>query len=146
LLSSGDPWHPHASCRWEGRLARGADRFKHTFDSGLDFERPFGHDDVMLRTGVRRRVAGALVVAVGIASVAAGPMTHALGAGDHGMRTVASRRVVVARGETLWSIARRSFPSEDPRLVVDRIVGANGVDVGSIAPGQVLAVPGPPTG
>jgi LysM repeat protein len=62
------------------------------------------------------------------------------------MRTVAGRRVVVARGETLWSIARQSFPGEDPRLVIDRIVGANGVEAGRIAPGQVLAIPGPTVG
>jgi LysM repeat protein len=73
-------------------------------------------------------------------------MSHALGGSGQGMRAVASRRVVVVRGETLWSIARRSFPSEDPRLVVDRIVGVNDVDAGGIAPGQVLAIPGPPAG
>jgi LysM domain-containing protein len=100
----------------------------------------------MVRTRVRRRRTGALVVAVGLAAVVAGPMSQALGGGGQGMRTVASRRIVVARGETLWSIARRWFPGEDPRLVIDRIERANRVASGGIAPGEVLAVPGPPAG
>jgi LysM domain len=82
------------------------------------------------------------MVVVGLAVALAGPMAHALGGSDDGMRPVASRRVVVGPGETLWSIARRSFPAEDPRFVVDRIVAANGVDPAGIVPGQVLAVPG----
>lgn len=86
------------------------------------------------------------MVSLGLAVVLAGPMSHALGGAEQGLQAVASRRVVVAPGETLWSIARRSYPREDPRLVIARIVGANRVEAAGIVPGQVLAIPGPPQG
>ena len=49
---------------------------------------------------------------------------------------------VVREGDTLWSIARRLAPGTDPRRVVDQLVRANGVDPGSLVPGQTLVVPG----
>jgi len=49
--------------------------------------------------------------------------------------------VVVRPGDTLWLIARRVAPGQDPRGVVDAIVGANGVEAGSLVPGQTLVLP-----
>ncbi|CAA9379856.1 MAG: hypothetical protein AVDCRST_MAG21-1447 [uncultured Nocardioidaceae bacterium] len=53
-----------------------------------------------------------------------------------------SRTVVVASGETLWDIAKRVAPAEDPRAVVDDIVALNHLrDGGVIRTGQPLEVP-----
>jgi len=49
--------------------------------------------------------------------------------------------VVVRPGDTLWSIARRVAPGQDPRGVVDAIADANGVEAGSLVPGQTLVLP-----
>ena len=48
---------------------------------------------------------------------------------------------MVRPGDTLWSIAARFEPSTDPRIVVDAIGSANGVDPGALVPGQQLAIP-----
>jgi Tfp pilus assembly protein FimV len=48
---------------------------------------------------------------------------------------------VVRSGDTLWSIARRVSPSEDPRPIVDAIAGANPVAPGALVPGQTLVIP-----
>jgi nucleoid-associated protein YgaU len=48
---------------------------------------------------------------------------------------------VVRSGDTLWSIARATSPGDDPRPVVDSIAAANGIDPGSLVPGQVLVIP-----
>ena len=80
-------------------------------------------------------VAGALVWMAGFG-------IRARATQDRGhLQPVAARQVVVASGDTLWSIAARSAPGEDPRDVVARIVEANGVDPGAIRPGEVLTVP-----
>ncbi len=73
----------------------------------------------------------------------------ALGAGALGRATaateapqpVAEHRYVVRAGDTLWSIATRVAPQEDPRAVVDSIKIANGVDGASLVPGQSLVLP-----
>ncbi len=63
---------------------------------------------------------------------------HAL---DKHMRPTASERYLVRSGDTLWSIARHLSPGEDPRPFVDALAEANGVDPGSLVPGQALVVP-----
>jgi LysM repeat protein len=52
---------------------------------------------------------------------------------------VSGRTVVVAPGDTLWSIARRLQPTGDVRPLVDRLAAANGGPV--IAAGDRLVVP-----
>jgi len=47
----------------------------------------------------------------------------------------------VAPGDTLWSIARRLEPARDPRDVVFEIAQVNGVEPGSLVPGQELVIP-----
>ena len=49
---------------------------------------------------------------------------------------------VVQPGDTLWSIARRVAPGQDPRPVVDGLIEANDVRAGLQA-GQELSIPVP---
>ena len=49
---------------------------------------------------------------------------------------------VVEPGDTLWSIARRVAPRQDPRPVVDRLIEANDVR-GGLRAGQELSIPVP---
>ena len=110
------------------------------FGSGLDIERPFGHDASMGRTRVRRRRLVALCAAIGLVGVLSGPVAHAMGVG--GAQADKTRRTYVVRsGDTLWSIATRFEPSTDPRVVIDAITSANGVDPGALVPGRQLSIP-----
>jgi Tfp pilus assembly protein FimV len=82
----------------------------------------------------------ALGMVVGLAGVLCGPVAHAVGVA--GSTEAKYRRTYVVRhGDTLWSIALRSSPSVDPRLVVDAIASANEVDPGALVPGQQLLLP-----
>jgi LysM repeat protein len=109
------------------------------FGSRLDIERAFGHHGLMSRTRVRRRRLVALSVAIGVVGVLSGPVANAVGVG--GTEADSARTYVVRPGDTLWSIARRSAPSVDPRLVVGAITSANRVDPGALVPGQQLTIP-----
>jgi hypothetical protein len=51
------------------------------------------------------------------------------------------RRHDVRVGETLWSIAVRTYPTSDPRDAVYRIQQANDIHDSVIAVGQVLVLP-----
>ncbi len=54
----------------------------------------------------------------------------------------APHTVVVGSGQTLWDIAQRIAPGEDPRTVISEIVDLNALsDAGSIRIGQELYVP-----
>jgi nucleoid-associated protein YgaU len=116
------------------------------FDPTLDTEQAFDHHRRMSRTYVRRRVI-AMVVALGVGVLVGAPVAGALGIGeqDH-IRPVARLQVVVREGDTAWAIAGRVAPQEDPRRVVAAISEANGLDAGSLVPGQVLVVPVGSTG
>jgi hypothetical protein len=57
-------------------------------------------------------------------------------AGSHGML-----RVVVHPGQTLWSIAVRTDPAADPRMVIQQIIDDNALTDTAIQAGQVLWVP-----
>jgi nucleoid-associated protein YgaU len=110
------------------------------FDSTLDIEHLFGHSRRMGRVGIRgrRRYAAVIVattVALGIPAV-----SHAVTSG--GGRE-ATTRYVVRPGDTLWAIAVRQAPGDDPRQVIAAIVRDNGVDPGTLLPGQVLDLPAP---
>jgi nucleoid-associated protein YgaU len=108
------------------------------FECTLDSEHPFEHHGVMSRTRVRRRrlvAVAAIVVAVALGGPA---VANAFGGPGIG----AERRVVVRSGDTLWDLATRLEPGSDPRGVVARIVEANSLPGASIAPGQVLVIPG----
>ena len=94
----------------------------------------------MTRTRVRhRRLAAVLTIAV-VAAAWAPATAGVLGAGQNAER-VARSSYVVREGDTLWSIAERVAPGADPRPVVDALVTVNGVDAGSLVPGQLLVIP-----
>jgi LysM repeat protein len=109
------------------------------FGSGLDTEHAFGQDALMGRTRVRHRRLVALAVVLVVTGVLSGQVANAVGVGSGGAGP--TRTYVVRPGDTLWSIARRSSPSEDPRLVVSAIRAANRVDPAALVPGQQLSIP-----
>jgi nucleoid-associated protein YgaU len=92
------------------------------------------------RTRVRRRRLAIALTATVIAGAWAGPVANALGGGR---RAIPADRTsyVVRGGDTLWSIAVRLAPGEDPRPLVDAISAANGVEPGALVPGQTLVIP-----
>ena len=94
----------------------------------------------MGRTRVRRRRLVALCAAIGLVGVVSGPVANAVGIGG-AQEAAVSRTYVVRAGDTLWSIATRFEPSNDPRVVIDAITSANGVDPGALVPGQRLSIP-----
>ena len=116
------------------------------FEQGIDSEHVFGQDAPMGRTAVRRRrgltVAGLGVV---VAVVLSAPVAGAFGRHEDprsGSPPRHAERVYVVRsGDTLWSIAVRFVHDADPRAVVDAIVERNGIDPGSIVPGQSIVIP-----
>jgi nucleoid-associated protein YgaU len=111
------------------------------FDSVLDIEQAFGDGRSMGRAKdrirVRRRRAAVLLVAISL-TMAAPAVARAVSDG-HGRE--GSTTYVVHAGDTLWSIARRHAPGEDPRVVVDAIARANGIDADGLVPGQQLNLP-----
>lgn len=52
-----------------------------------------------------------------------------------------SDSVVVRSGDTLWSIATREMPNQDPREAVVALRKANGITGGEISAGQRLTLP-----
>jgi hypothetical protein len=84
----------------------------------------------------RRRLAvlGLALVFVAVLSMALQQLVPGSDAADP--RPVARVSVVVAPGDTVWSIATSLAPDDDPRPVVDAIVAANGGSV--LVPGQRL--------
>jgi Tfp pilus assembly protein FimV len=128
----------------EATVAPGGTARKHMFDSGLDTERAFGQHRGMRRTYVRRRRTVA-VLAIALVAVVLSPLAAgAVRRGEAPAPPAATRPVqlvVVRDGDTLWSIAERVRPDQDPRITVDAIVSTNAVDAGALVPGQSLAVP-----
>lgn len=97
-----------------------------------------------LRLTIRgRRVLAALIAAPVVAalSVAVVGGGAALAVRDAAPASTAYRMVTVVPGDSLWSIAQRVDPRDDPRDVVDTIVDLNALGDVSIVPGQRLAVP-----
>ena len=77
---------------------------------------------------------------VGLVGLLSGPVANAVGVGGTA-HADSSRTYVVRPGDTLWSIATRFAPTTDPRVVVDGITSANGLDPAVLVPGQQLTIP-----
>ena len=91
-------------------------------------------------TTFRRRRIFAAVLAAGVV-VVAGQAGGALGgsplaAPERRPTTSSVQAVVVQPGDTLWAIAQRLAPGEDPRPIVDELAAAHGS--GPLIPGQAL--------
>jgi nucleoid-associated protein YgaU len=146
-------------------LAARLARSKHQFDvvDKVDSEQVFGHDEGMIEQAFARTSAGAgeagpgevsrmrltrrgriLVRALAVVLVVAGFMLVApgLARGDGPDRPAPRVTYVVESGDTLWSIARRVAPGQDPRPVVDGLIEANHVRDG-LQVGQELSIPVP---
>jgi LysM repeat protein len=106
------------------------------FDSTLDFEHVFGHRPPVVTARVRRRRAFVVTVVL-LLSLALPAASRAVADGGE----PGTSPYVVRAGDTLWSIAVRQAPGQDPRAVVDAIVRANAVDPGTLVPGQELQLP-----
>ena len=99
------------------------------------------HQSAPLRLTARgRRVVAGLSVAIGL-SIAAGTVVCIELERGGGLQLAGSSTVVVRSGDTMWSIARRAAPEEDPRAVVDAIVELNGLDSVDLVPGAELRLP-----
>jgi LysM repeat protein len=109
------------------------------FGFRLDIEQAFAQDGSMARTRVRRRRLVAIAIALGVLGVLSGPVANAVGVGGAAARP--ARTYVIRPGDTLWSIARRTSPSTDPRLLVGAIRAANDLDPAALVPGQQLVIP-----
>ena len=66
------------------------------------------------------------------------PQARAGGAEEPQSQT---RTVVVAQGDTLWSIAQEADPESDPRAAVERIAQLNELGDSAVRPGQRIVVP-----
>jgi len=112
------------------------------FDSCLDSEQMFGQHGSMHRTYVRRRLTLlAAVISVLAVGVPAAGHSFAGGGEAAGADRQTGTSYVIREGDTLWNLARRMAPAEDPRLVVDRIADANDIVAGDLTPGQRLMLP-----
>lgn len=110
------------------------------FGSDVDSERAFDKIAPVDRTRVRRRRLALGVTGALLAGVWAGPVAQAV-SGARELESVSRTSYVVREGDTLWSIAKRLDPGEDPRPLVDAISAANRVQAGALVPGQTLLIP-----
>ena len=133
---------------------------KHQFDvvEEVDSEQVFGHDGDMIEqvfpvTGgtvreigrvrlTRRGRALARVLATVLVVTLFLLVAPGLARGDGPDRPAPRVTYVVQPGDSLWSIARRVAPGQDPRPVVDRLIEANDVR-GGLQTGQELSIPVP---
>jgi hypothetical protein len=144
------------------------ERSKHQFDvvEEVDSEQVFGQDEGMIEQvfprldGTAGGTAGETVREIGpvrltrrgraLARVLATVLVVAvfllvapgLARGDGPDRPAPRVTHVVQPGDTLWSIARRVAPGQDPRPVVDGLIEANDLR-GGLQTGQELSIPVP---
>ena len=110
------------------------------FDRALDTEQAFAHPDRMERTYVRRRRTVA-IVATALVAVLLSPLAAGAVRRGEAPAPAAQQVVVIRSGDTLWLIAQRVRPGDDPRVVASLIASANDVDAGSLSVGSSLVVP-----
>ncbi len=93
----------------------------------------------MQRTYVRRRRALAASAFLVLLLTVGSPVARAFG--DPDAPDVPSVTYVVRTGDTLWSIAERHAPGEDPRVVIHEIAQLNHLGDEPLVPGRSLAFP-----
>jgi hypothetical protein len=142
-------------------LAAEIERSKHQFDvvEKVDSEHLFGHDGGMIEqvfptpgeamrgeagrmrlTSRGRAVARTLAIVLVVAMFLL--VAPGLARGDGPDRPAPRVTYVVQPGDTLWSIARRVAPGQDPRPVVDGLIEANDLR-GGLQAGEELSIPVP---
>jgi Tfp pilus assembly protein FimV len=94
----------------------------------------------MRLTSRGRAVARALAIVLVVAMFLL--VAPGLARGDGPDRPAPRVTYVVQPGDTLWSIARRVAPGQDPRPVVDRLIEANDLR-GGLQAGEELSIPVP---
>jgi hypothetical protein len=78
-----------------------------------------------------------------VAGTAALLVRVTLGGASGTLSATGAETVVVAAGDSLWSIAAAHFPGDDPRERVGQIEQLNGLPSADIHPGDRLLLPGP---
>lgn len=96
-----------------------------------------GHDRGVF---LRRRVLVAALAAVMVGPWV-GPLHDALSGSGAAPLPVSRGTYLVRPGDTLWSVAERLAPGEDPRPLVDAIALANGLDARGLQAGTTLVIP-----
>jgi nucleoid-associated protein YgaU len=81
------------------------------------------------------------VVATALVAVLVSPLAAGAVRRGEPSAPAAQQVVVVQAGDTLWSIAERVRPGDDPREVVSEIAMVNGVQPGGLTVGASLVVP-----
>ncbi|MBV9487681.1 MAG: LysM peptidoglycan-binding domain-containing protein [Frankiaceae bacterium] len=95
----------------------------------------------MATVRLTRRGRIVLVLAVMLMLVIAG---FVLGQGSGqaaGHPRQAQHTLIMQRGESLWAVAARVAPHQDPRLVVADIESLNHLSSAAVTPGQQLVIP-----
>ena len=97
-----------------------------------------------LRITARGRAVLAVVVAAPLVALALWFGLNSGTAGAAGESTtpaVAVQHITVTQGQSLWQIAEKLAPRDDPRDVISAIVDYNGLRSSVVTPGQTIAVP-----
>ncbi|MFC4243125.1 LysM peptidoglycan-binding domain-containing protein [Gryllotalpicola reticulitermitis] len=97
-----------------------------------------------LRITARGRVVLAVIVAAPLVALALwfGLNSGVAGAaGQSQSSTPAVEHVTVTQGESLWQLAEKIAPHDDPRDVISAIVDFNDLQSSVVMPGQSLAIP-----
>jgi len=99
-------------------------------------------------TRLRLTVRGRRVLAAAAAFPAAIALTaaviggsSALASGEPGLSAGSFETVIVAGGDSLWSIAQEVAPAADPRDVVAAIERLNALEGSALSAGQELSIP-----
>ena len=94
-----------------------------------------------MRTRYLRRRLTALALALAVMLLGWGVPAAARAVSGSAAPRPSGRTYVVRPGDTLWDIAERVAPGEDPRIVVARLAEANGLEPGTLPPGRALVLP-----
>lgn len=96
------------------------------------------------RTGIRLTARGRLVVVAVLAMLLFAAFSLGRTAAEGSTEAAPGARVeqaTVQPGETLWGLAERLAPGQDPRPVVDQIRRVNDLDSAELQAGQQLLLP-----